>query len=44
MAKHEFGATLALRLTWNKPIARSFGVVDDCVVAADIDNLTVVNS
>ena len=44
MVKRDFGATLVLRLTLNKAIAWSFGVIDDGVVAADIDNLAVVNS
>ena len=44
MAKRDFGATLVLWLTLNKAIAWSFAVVDDCVMAADIDNLAVVNS
>lgn len=44
MAKRDFGATLILLLTLNKAIAWSFSVIDDCVMAADVDNLTVINS
>ena len=44
MAKRDFGATLILLLTLNKAITWSFSVIDDCVMAADVDNLTVINS